>query len=118
MFNAISAATSLLSSEPLASAGGGGLLDLPSALDALMPKSGGGGLKAEILDDWCGTKPRPFPFPPPTPPLGGGLLGPGQLGSLIGDVLGPGGSGGGLLGPGQLGNLIGELLGGGGDVHI
>jgi hypothetical protein len=32
---------------------------------------------------------------PPTPPLGGGLLGPGQLGSVIG-----------------------ELLGGGGDVHI
>jgi hypothetical protein len=28
---------------------------------------------------------------PPTPPLGGGLLGPGQLGSVIGELLGRGG---------------------------
>jgi hypothetical protein len=141
MFNAISTASSLLSSAPLSPAGGRGLLDIPSALDGLMPKCAGGGAKAEVLDDRCGTKPHPFPFPfpPPPPPLGGGLLGPGQLGNLIGEVLGPGGSGGllgagqlgnligdvlgpggsgGMLGPGQLGNLIGELLGGGGEVHI
>ena len=112
MFNAISAVASLISSAPLSPVGGRGLLDIPSALDALMPKGGAGGAKSEVLDDWCGTKPHPFPFPfpPPSPPLGGGLLGPGQLGHLIGEVLGPGGSGGGLLGPGQLGNLIGDVL--------
>jgi hypothetical protein len=118
MFNPISVATSLISSAALPPVSGGGLLNIPSALDALMPKDGGGGAKADIPDDWCGTKPPPFPCPPP-PPLGGGLLGPGQLGGLIGEVLGPGGSGGGLLGPGQLGNLIGEVLGPGGcGVHI
>jgi hypothetical protein len=100
MFNPISAVTSLLSSNPLeAISGGGGLANIRSALDALMPNGGGagggGGLKADVLDDWCGTKPHPFPFPPPPPPFGGGLQGPGQLG-----------------------NLIGELLGGSKDVHI
>ena len=122
MFNSISAATSLVSPEPLTPVGGGGLLNIPSALDGLMPHP----------------LPFPCPCPPPPPPLGGGLLGPGQLGNVIGEVLGPGGSGGilgpgqlgnvigavlggcggGLLGPGQLGNVIGELLGGGGGVHI
>jgi hypothetical protein len=117
MFNAISASTSSISSASLLPASGGGLLNIQSPLDRLMAKGGGGGLKAEVLDDWCGTKPHPFPFPPPPPPLGGGLLGPGQLGGVIGELLGPGGSGG-MLGPGQLGNVIGELLGGGGGAHI
>ena len=49
----------------------------------LPPKSFGGSLVSQWIDEFCGTVPKRLPPPPPPTPLGGGLLDSAHVGSVL-----------------------------------